>query len=132
MSRILHDSFFKQAKKEGYIARSAYKLMEIQRKHKVIPSGGNVLDLGCSPGAWLQVACQSLGPPAKGGAVVGIDLTAMKPPARYCDARVHVLHGDARDLTPELLLEYTGPKVCMLCQSSDLAPVVSCRGLTRC
>ena len=39
MSRILHDAFFKQAKKEGYIARSAYKLMEIQRKHKVIPTG---------------------------------------------------------------------------------------------
>ncbi len=133
MSRILHDTFFKQgtlvllladlyncssspppqktAKKEGYIARSAYKLMEIQQKHKIIPPGGAVLDLGCSPGAWLQVACQSIGPPNKGGAVVGIDLTAMKAPARYCDKRVHVLHGDARDLTPEILLEYTGPKV---------------------
>lgn len=85
--------------------------MEIQQKHKIIPPGGSVLDLGCSPGAWLQVACQSIGPPKRGGAVVGIDLTAMKAPQRYCDHRVHVLHGDARDLTPEILLEYTGPKV---------------------
>eukprot|EP00897_Mesotaenium_endlicherianum_P005834 jgi/Mesen1/5279/ME000263S04391 len=49
-----------------------WQLLEIQSKHKVIPRGGFVLDLGCAPGAWLQ----ALGPPACGGAVVGVDTKA--------------------------------------------------------
>lgn len=52
--RNLDDTWTKQAKTAGYVARSAYKLLEIQEKHKLIPPGGNVLDLGCHPGAWLQ------------------------------------------------------------------------------
>ncbi len=43
------------AQAKGYVARSAFKLQEIQQKHKLIPPGGQVLDLGCHPGAWLQV-----------------------------------------------------------------------------
>lgn len=58
----------------GYVARSAYKLLEIQEKHRIIPRGGLVLDLGCHPGAWLQVACQAIGPRSAGGAVLGIDI----------------------------------------------------------
>lgn len=56
------------------MARSAYKLQEIQQKHKLIPPGGQILDLGCHPGAWLQVACESLGPLKKGGRVIGVDI----------------------------------------------------------
>ena len=65
------DHFFKKAKKEGFLARSAYKLDEIQKKYRVIKSGDKVLDLGCAPGAWLQVALQVVGPK---GFVEGIDL----------------------------------------------------------
>ncbi|MEK6554442.1 MAG: RlmE family RNA methyltransferase, partial [Bdellovibrionota bacterium] len=65
------DHFFKKAKKEGFLARSAYKLDEIQKKYKVIKPGNSVLDLGCAPGAWLQVALQIVGPK---GFVEGIDL----------------------------------------------------------
>lgn len=54
LSRI-NDPFFIKAKKEGYRARSAYKLIEIQEKFKIIPKSGYILDLGCAPGAWLQV-----------------------------------------------------------------------------
>lgn len=56
---MLEDTFFKKAKAQGYVARSAYKLQEIQQKHKLIPQGGQVLDLGCHPGAWLQVRASS-------------------------------------------------------------------------
>ena len=42
--------------------------------HKHHGAGAHVLDLGCAPGAWLQVACQALGPPQKRGCVVGVDL----------------------------------------------------------
>jgi 23S rRNA U2552 (ribose-2'-O)-methylase RlmE/FtsJ len=83
------------------VARSAFKLQEIQQKHKLIRPGGNVLDLGCHPGAWLQVACQALGPRGKGGLVLGVDIQATTAPPRYCDDRVQIVQSDARDLLPE-------------------------------
>ncbi|CAM8990781.1 unnamed protein product [Rhodiola kirilowii] len=49
-------------------------LLQIQKQYKLINPGSSVLDLGCAPGAWLQVACQSLGPLKNGGLVVGIDV----------------------------------------------------------
>jgi 23S rRNA (uridine2552-2'-O)-methyltransferase len=69
--RVLHDTFFKQAKSDGYVARSAYKLQQIQEHRPIIRKGDWVLDLGCAPGAWLQVASEITGPT---GVVVGIDL----------------------------------------------------------
>lgn len=51
----MNEPYFIKAKKEGYRARSAYKLIEIQEKFHIIPNFGNILDLGCAPGAWLQV-----------------------------------------------------------------------------
>jgi len=57
------DFFSKEAKRLGFVARSSFKLQEMQTKFGVIKKGGTVLDLGCHPGAWLQVACQSLGAP---------------------------------------------------------------------
>ncbi|XP_048325681.1 uncharacterized protein LOC107413450 isoform X3 [Ziziphus jujuba] len=68
------DFFYREAQRLGYVARSAFKLLQIQNKYKLIKPGSSVLDLGCAPGAWLQVACQSLGPLKNGGMVVGIDL----------------------------------------------------------
>lgn len=58
----------------GYVARSAYKLLEMQERYKLVRRGSRVLDLGCVPGAWLQVACQNLGPRSAGGMVLGIDI----------------------------------------------------------
>lgn len=74
--RRLHDQYFKRAKREGYLARSAYKLLEIQEKKRLIRPGDRVLDLGCAPGSWLQVAAELVGPR---GAVVGVDLTPVRP-----------------------------------------------------
>src|SRR5262245_29499020 len=69
--RKLHDHFFQKAKSEGYLARSAYKLKEIVERKKSIRKGDRVLDLGCAPGSWLQVASEVVGPR---GLVVGLDL----------------------------------------------------------
>jgi 23S rRNA (uridine2552-2'-O)-methyltransferase len=93
------DPHSRLARQEGYVARSAYKLLEIQEKHRVIPPGGAVLDLGCHPGAWLQVACGALGPRARGGAVLGVDLQATEAPPRHCDDRVAIVQADARELS---------------------------------
>lgn len=102
--RRLNDHFSQQAKGEGYVARSAYKLLEIQQKHKIIPPGGKVLDLGCHPGAWLQVACQSIGPKTRGGMVLGVDIQATRAPPRYCDERVKIVQADVREIPLEFWL----------------------------
>jgi len=49
----IKDHYFHKAKQNGYVARSAYKLEEIDKKHRIIRKGNLVLDLGCSPGSWL-------------------------------------------------------------------------------
>ncbi|KAG1679133.1 hypothetical protein FOA52_000488 [Chlamydomonas sp. UWO 241] len=103
---VVTDPWFKLAKKEGYVSRAAYKLVEIQKKHKLIKPGSKVLDLGCSPGAWMQVACKELGPRAKGGLVLGIDIQATKMPPKFCDDRVSIMQADAREVSPQTLEEY--------------------------
>src|SRR5690606_11257563 len=82
------DFYHQKAKKEGFVARSAYKLQEIQAKFRIIRNGAKVLDLGCSPGAWVQVALPLVG---ANGVVVGVDLEAMgmKSP------RFRFMHRDA-------------------------------------
>jgi 23S rRNA (uridine2552-2'-O)-methyltransferase len=65
------DRFFHKAKKEGFLARSAYKLDEVQKKYRLIKPGDFVVDLGAAPGAWSQVAQKVVG---SGGRVVGLDL----------------------------------------------------------
>ncbi len=70
------DSFYNKAKKEGFRARSAYKLKEIQDKYHVIKEGDKVLDLGCAPGSFLQVISKITG---QNGMVVGIDILPLKP-----------------------------------------------------
>lgn len=77
------DRFFHKAKADGFLARSAYKLDEMQKKFKIIKSGQLVLDLGAAPGAWSQVAVKVVGPQ---GLVVGLDLKPVEysaPNARF-------------------------------------------------
>ncbi|CAL8462409.1 g1942 [Coccomyxa elongata] len=94
--RVLTDHFFLKAKAQGYVARSAFKLLEIQQRFRVVKSGAHVLDIGCAPGAWLQVACQSLS--KKGGFVLGLDIQPCATPKQFCDHRVHTLQADAREV----------------------------------
>ncbi len=65
-----HDAFHQRAKREGFAARSIYKLEEIDAKHRVLKPGARVLDLGCRPGSWLQYAAKVVGPR---GTLVGLD-----------------------------------------------------------
>uniref|UniRef100_A0A061SP03 rRNA methyltransferase 2, mitochondrial n=1 Tax=Tetraselmis sp. GSL018 TaxID=582737 RepID=A0A061SP03_9CHLO len=104
--RVLHDFYSQEAKRLGYAARSAFKLLEIQKRYRVIPKGGRVLDLGCFPGAWLQVACANIGNKAAGGQVLGVDLQATPIPRDMCDSRVTTWQGDARHLSPVDLLSF--------------------------
>ena len=84
------DHYYKAAKEEGYRSRAAYKLVEVQKKYKLIKPGMRVLDLGCWPGGWLQVASQFAGPE---GAVVGVDLVAT---GYQPGSNVKTVQGDVR------------------------------------
>src|SRR5580698_6822742 len=61
LSRHVSDPFVKQAHKDGYRARSAYKLIELNEKDRLIRPGMRILDLGSAPGGWSQVAGKLLG-----------------------------------------------------------------------
>jgi len=67
------------AKKEGYPARSVYKLKEIDEKHKLFDKGDKVLDLGCAPGSWLLYVAHKVG---KQGLTIGIDIDEIKIPKK--------------------------------------------------
>lgn len=70
------DRFFQAAKRDNYRARSAYKLLEINRRLRLFGRGDAVLDLGAAPGSWSQVAAEVVGP---GGRVVAVDITPIEP-----------------------------------------------------
>jgi len=70
------DSWRRQAKSSGYRARSAFKLIQIQEKFKLIREGDVILDVGCHPGGWSQVAVELTG---EDGIVIGVDLEPCQP-----------------------------------------------------
>jgi 23S rRNA (uridine2552-2'-O)-methyltransferase len=74
MARNQKDHYYRKAKEEGYRARSAYKLLQINEKFHLIKKGDRVVDLGAAPGGWLQVAKE-----LSGGIVVGVDLEDILP-----------------------------------------------------
>ena len=76
LRRHVSDPYVQRSKKEGYRSRSAYKLLEIDARDKLLRPGHVVVDLGSAPGGWSQVAAKAVAP---GGAVVAIDLLAMAP-----------------------------------------------------
>jgi 23S rRNA (uridine2552-2'-O)-methyltransferase len=74
MARDQRDHYYRMAKEAGYRARSAYKLLQINQRFHLIRRGDSVVDLGASPGGWLQVAKE-----LSGGRIVGVDLERIEP-----------------------------------------------------
>jgi len=93
LERQLNDPYVVRAKAEGYRGRAAFKLIELDDKYRFLKPGVRVVDLGCAPGGWLQVAAarvNALGERAgqPRGRVLGVDLRAVEPVA---GAEAHVL-----------------------------------------
>jgi 23S rRNA (uridine2552-2'-O)-methyltransferase len=86
LERQLNDPYVHRARDEGFRARSAYKLLEVDAKHGLLKAARRVCDLGAAPGSWSQVCAR------KGLAVVGLDLVAIEPLAGCV-----FLEGDFRD-----------------------------------
>ena len=112
------DGFFRKAKREGYRSRAAYKLLEINRRLRLIRAGSAVVDLGAAPGGWLQVASEFAGPRGK---VVGFDLQPIRPltGGNVAAFELDVLAEDAAERIGALL---GGLADCVL---SDMAPRLS-------
>ena len=110
------DAFHARAKREGLASRAAYKLEEIQAETRLLRPGDRVVDLGCWPGGWLQIAARAIGP---SGRAVGVDLAAIEPPLR--NENVIALLGDLSDpaISQEILGRLGGPADVVLC---DAAP----------
>ena len=85
------DALYQRAKREGYRSRAAYKLLELQKRGRVLRRGQAVVDLGAWPGGWLQVAAELVGP---SGRVVGVDLAEIDPLPM---PQIIVMRGDVSD-----------------------------------
>lgn len=119
LSAHLADPYVKQAQREGYRARAAYKLAEIDETLGLIRPGQVVVDLGSAPGAWSQYLRRRMGPTAA-GAIVALDILPMEP----VDG-VRFIQGDFRDDATALRLDeaLAGRPVDVVV--SDMAPNLS-------
>ena len=99
LQRQLNDPFVKEAKIQGFRSRSAFKLLEIDNKFNLLKKGYNVLDLGCAPGGWCQVAARKVGVKSSENLVVGLDL-------KQCEAIVGVTFFEIDFLDEGQFLEF--------------------------
>ena len=108
--------FYRQAKKENYRSRAAFKLKQINEKFEIIHIGDRIVDLGASPGGWSQVASEYVG---TAGKVVSVDIKRMRP-----IEGVEFIVGDIRNKkTVTQLLEKLGGSADVVI--SDMAPNIS-------
>ncbi len=118
------DATYRAARRAGLRSRAAPKLDELDRRFRLLTRGARVVDLGCWPGGWLQVAATRVG---EGGLVVGVDL---EPTDGLGLANVRTIVGDVAELAVRERLrdELGGPADVVLC---DMAPKLSGCWLTR-
>ena len=102
LERQLNDPYVAQARRDGYRGRAAYKIAQLDDKHRFLRPGARVVDLGCAPGGWAQVAVprvNALGE-AKGkpqGRIIAVDLQAVAPIAGVEIHQLDFLEDDAAD-----------------------------------
>ena len=115
-SAVWEDHFSRRARDEKWLARSVYKLEEIDRRYRLIDRGQRILDLGCYPGSWSQYCAKRVGPQ---GEVVGLDI---RRPDRFAAPNFKFVEGDVLNLDLERLKREIGPRNVVI---SDLAPQTS-------
>ncbi len=117
MSRHLSDPYVKQAQKDGYRSRSAYKLIELNEKDRLIRPGMRIMDLGAAPGGWSQVAGKLVG---RKGRILATDILPMD-----ALANVDFIQGDFTDeaIVQQLLDWLDGGRFDLII--SDIAPNIT-------
>jgi 23S rRNA (uridine2552-2'-O)-methyltransferase len=112
LKRQIDDPYVRRAKSEGYRSRAAFKLIEIDDKHRILKPGQKVLDLGAAPGGWSQVAANRVKAGTGTGRVVAIDLLEIEPVAHVEFAQLDFLDESAPGRLKEML---GGPADVVLC-----------------
>ena len=97
LERQLNDPYVAQAKRDGFRSRAAYKLQEIDDKHRFLKRGQVVVDLGAAPGGWSQIAAKRVGALEGKGKVIGIDLLEMPELPGVTFAQMDFLDDSAPD-----------------------------------
>ncbi|MBE0620462.1 MAG: 23S rRNA (uridine(2552)-2'-O)-methyltransferase RlmE [Burkholderiales bacterium] len=122
MREHVNDPYVQKARAEGYRSRAAYKLLELDRKDRLLAPGKLVVDLGAAPGGWSQVAAAKLG---ARGRLVAVDILPMEPLPG-----VHFVQGDFREqaVLDALIQALGGSKADLVI--SDLAPNISGIGVS--
>ena len=110
------DHYRKLAHEQGYRSRSSYKLKELNKSYRIIGAGHFVLDLGCAPGGWTQVAAQIVG---NQGKVVGIDTSFVEEISGAYILKANI----DDDSTVEDIFSFFGKKINAVI--SDLSPQVT-------
>ena len=103
LERQLNDPYVARAKREGLRSRAAYKLIEMDDKHRFLKPGGRVVDLGAAPGGWSQIAAKRVGADTGRGRVVAIDILEMQPVAGVDILHLDFLGHDAPERLKALL-----------------------------
>lgn len=110
LQRQLNDPYVHAAKREGYRSRAAFKLTEMDDKYRFLKPGGRVVDLGCAPGGWCQVAVARVkaetggaGGDGRHGRVIGLDYLEMDPVPGATILQLDFLTEGADDRVKELL-----------------------------
>ncbi len=109
------DHYYKKAKENNYLARSIYKLEEIDQRYRILKSGDLVFDLGYYPGSWIQYTAKKIG---KKGLTIGIDIQDINNKLSSLE-NVRLFKRDIFDLTSPADLEIGRPADVVL---SDMAP----------
>lgn len=117
MARHVRDTYVKQAVRHGYRSRAAFKLIEIDRRDRLLRPGMTVLDLGAAPGGWSQVAAERVGP---SGHVIAVDQGAMQPVAG-----VSCVRGNMADPSVQLQVKNCLGRRPVDLVLSDMAPNLS-------
>lgn len=111
LQRQLNDPYVKRAKADGYRGRAAYKILELDEKYRFLVPGARVVDLGCAPGGWCQVAVKRVNALNERsgkavGRVLGIDLQEVEP---VSGAEIHQLDFLADDADKQVMAWLDGP-----------------------
>ncbi|NRG18983.1 RlmE family RNA methyltransferase [Rhizobiales bacterium] len=104
LERHLNDPYVRRSKIDGYRSRAAYKLLEIDEKHKLLKPGIRVVDLGAAPGGWCQIAADVTGSIDGAPLVVGIDYLDVEPIPGVTLLKKDFLDDDA----PQALIDALG------------------------
>jgi len=103
LERQLNDPYVQQAKKDGLRSRAAYKIIEMDDKHRFLKPGASVVDLGAAPGGWSQIAARRVGSAEGKGQVIAIDLLEMPEIVGVTFAQMDFLENDAPDKLKEMM-----------------------------